>query len=54
MRFMVSTPAQSSIKTSPNSEILRRRLSAPKSRTKSTLGFVLDGRFIVFYLFDEV
>ena len=53
MRFMVSTPAQSSIKSSPNSEILRQRPSAPKSRTKSTLGFVPDGCFLVFHLFGE-
>ena len=54
MRFMVSTPAQSSIKSSPNSEILRQRPSAPKSRTKSTLGFVSDGCFLVFHLFGEL
>ena len=51
---MVSTPAQSSIKSSPNSEILRQRPSAPKSRTKSTLGFVSDGCFLVFHLFGEL
>ena len=54
MRFMVSTPAQSSIKSSPNSEISRQRSSAPKSRTKSTLGFVSDGCFLVFHLFGEL
>ena len=54
MRFMVSTPAQSSIKSSPNSEILRQRPSAPKSRTFCTLGFVSDGRFLVLHLKQTV
>ena len=54
MRFMVSTPAQSSIKSSPNSEILRQRSSAPKSRKKRTLGFVSDGCSLVFHLFGEL
>ena len=54
MRFMVSTPAQSSIKSSPNSEILRQRPSPDNSCTYCTLGLSFEGCFLVFHLFGEL
>ena len=50
---MVSTPAQSSIKSSPNSEILRQRPSPDNSCTYCTLGLSFEGCFLVFHLFGE-
>ena len=51
---MVSTPAQSSIKSSPNSEILRQRPSPDNSCTYCTLGLSFEGCFLVFHLFGEL
>ena len=54
MRFMVSTPAQSSIKSSPNSEILRQRSSPANTCTYCTLELSFEGCFLVFHLFGEL
>ena len=51
---MVPTPAQSSIKSSPNSKILRQRPSPDNSCTYCTLGLSFEGCFLVFHLFGEL